>query len=1043
MPTAWPTFDANTDPHDYYNVWRHFDLCLEEKGKMVGRKHYVPASQVWHDEDNTVDSLVWSGSNIVLTPATAFSWTKPVDSYGIDNPSDFALIIDDPDPMKVLRIPINDTRATLTGTISLDGTALNYAHPDTLDLSNYEGRKWYIMTGYAFPDSMCWSERIPQWPNAWPVDRLKVTARTDTTITDSTKQWAVNEHAGRHVVLQDDYNTRAVISSNTADTLTLSSSVTSSAVDQLVAVVEATQYFDWSRELTVPIFANTYIFGGTGDDDVNGAQLHQAWNLPKKTYYSVDYDGVVRAAPMVDDTLTWQLYDPGAGTWSDQIGDAQDNDVITPLGEITDPPPDTLMTPFIWRSVRGRQKIVEDYIPLFVENKDYTGLKSIPELTHAQVLPNRDTLNVTGTVTTLDVSASIPYAPIDLYWTLTDPALDGDVVATGSLTTDSDGVADFGSIGSSGVDYELTICWGWTRIVPREFINMYDRTGFVPDWDAGTETLYGTPTSDNPGRWQTRPRSTHYLLTDKHGFVRDSTLAIDLFEDGKLATYVGGNFFDASLSYPLDSYRPGTAYNDAIVQYLAVFVERVDIDATSRQKKLLATSGSVVGGGTFFVDTGEDWWAENGANVTHTGTATGGSTTTLADTTQSTSGFWIHPEWGRWVGHIIRITIGATTYRRLITSHTGTTVGWDEALPSGVSAGDAYEIVEPKWFPLNIFKDVELTLTSADGLTTHVVVVTGSDDSHLFFADVGETIGAGWTWSLDYRLPGTCWMWDSENSEHVAPTGTDPRISDTFPADQTVIPPDVVTRYGRAMKNDWPAVINLNEIKTVLNQLMKTDVGDFTYITSYTYATADGTGGGTDYASWYAARVAVATGGWGETSTGDNLAPYVNREYIADGSDDNGFWFGNPWAETKIKAKAQKASIPTLIGGNVEFYCWQNAGSTTYSFEEFDSNGDPIPPSTNPVYNTVVEDYTNLADAFDTPNSAEVLVGCYTKFDTVAASATTDSGYITPKNYNTTTPTDPSGGSLTVFSWHWGRSAQINNDGDKKRALVLWTATYY
>ena len=67
------------------------------------------------------------------------------------------------------------------------------------------------------------------------------------------------------------------------------------------------------------------------------------------------------------------------------------------------------------------------------------------------------------------------------------------------------------------------------------------------------------------------------------------------------------------------------------------------------------------------------------------GTATGGTTTSLADTSQN----WTAD---MWAGAYASITVNSTTYVREVSSNTSDTISWTDTLDVEVSVGDEYEI---------------------------------------------------------------------------------------------------------------------------------------------------------------------------------------------------------------------------------------------------------------------------------------------------------------------------------------------------------------
>ena len=181
--------------------------------------------------------------------------------------------------------------------------------------------------------------------------------------------------------------------------------------------------------------------------------------------------------------------------------------------------------------------------------------------------------------------------------------------------------------------------------------------------------------AQEPGYYFTRPKSTRNSEYDRFGYRADpfdpDTDGADVFANGQLARYIGDNSPDPTLAWAI----PGAEF-------------WLDVFNTSKGLGPLPLGGTISSGDAWhLIDTTQNWV---NTRIEHFGTPTSIGTTSLTDSTQSASPYWTQPELGRWVDHIVEIVQdgegnGHTNgpchgAERPVTSHSGTTIGWDQAI---------------------------------------------------------------------------------------------------------------------------------------------------------------------------------------------------------------------------------------------------------------------------------------------------------------------------------------------------------------------------
>jgi hypothetical protein len=547
------------------------------------------------------------------------------------------------------------------------------------------------------------------------------------------------------------------------------------------------------------------------------------------SYYSHDADDFLSS--IGKPTIEVQLvlgFDPEA------CGDAStifiyDKDFWTDVQEACSEP-DVSYSPNLAKSYRYLWSSMEDIIDSYIDpGGTYEGSSAIPVLNMATWFASASINSQTvtgGTVSggALPYSISAPYTPIDIWYSVKDatgvPILIGETTYTGSGDTLGTTLDDT----YSGLS--ITVSLGPTRYVKRTFQRMKAKTCMIPDVDSsGTPTIVWPPTEDFPGSYQTRGASTHYLASDPFNFVAESTLAADAFVIGEYARYVGDNMGDPSVYPPTSDPDPQVSYHERFfngtrsADFEASLAGLLKGQVTSGTAQQLTNSNlldpddpTVVGlwGGDFYIPA---------AVFVRTGTATGGSTTTLIDTTQSSSVFW-NSSLRSQVGLVITITLAGVDYKRLVTAHAGTTVTFGEALPASAS-GAAYAFRETDG-EANRYKGETVTVRQSAGGTiqTTKLIVAGNDDSTLFFTTAAPfTILPSASYSISNTPVRGVWKWDG--AKWTIPAGADPRgsLHPDFLPDLSADLPTCVVRYGLPRMGDLLVTKNWQELYAAYNKI--------------------------------------------------------------------------------------------------------------------------------------------------------------------------------------------------------------------------------
>ena len=571
-------------------------------------------------------------------------------------PSSYGLIIDHADPKRVVRASILDN-----GTPTLDKVTISVPppfHPANMDPAHFIGLTVYAA---AVPpaDHPWWSERIMQWSNDSPISAGTATANGSNSIEDLSQTWTINALAGRHLWIG---GSRYVIASNTAHTITVTSALT---LGGDYVLLDSLAYWEPGR------VSHCWKWSGS---PTMGALTH----VPE------DPTHPGQCALLNYLNVKWLKFTDAGGTDWYEYMQVNDREVWHDLDAWEGP--NKCETPYLLRTIRGLQVWLETIgCYSFCSDIDYTGYGQIPNYNRATF--GADCLN-TGTS---------PPPECETYWV----AYMGNEPATDTVPSTKGICYGVEEVRIGGVEHPptrttgdpptLIPCdrirsWSFDRYLPAEFLHFYDRTAFVPEIvevvsDNGiggnlhtfiiygnlpqgyagltgdgvtTAYVYTAPTAENPGRWITRPRSDHLKYTDDLGACGDSALAMDAFAEGMYARYVGDNFNGADIRNTNGAWM---TKDNGLAPFYDRYFEGRDANDTPNSLR-----GNVVSSTLFSLTADADWWRGDMQRI-ETGTASGGSTTSLSDSSKPTTvtvntittpAIW-NPATGRCVGFTVEI----------------------------------------------------------------------------------------------------------------------------------------------------------------------------------------------------------------------------------------------------------------------------------------------------------------------------------------------------------------------------------------------------
>lgn len=829
------------------------------------------------------------------------------------------------------------------------------------DISKYETMGWIPSVAslvgkpfYIIKDGGLWhKDRFPSFPNEQEFDKGTQTSSNHFSITDTGQEWEDNAFSNKEVLF---YATNGLlyrenISSNSSNTIVFPSGDRVPVGNYVV--VTAGNKADPDRESAAPFYwyggAKEYINTHLPDDTISTT------NLPTN---NVQYETGIGCT--TEDHTAFDI-----DVWKDYDDDCQNQTS------------DKCFSPNLFKSIRQIQTFLEEICHSYVKKQDYHAKKSIPLLNQATFFKEaginwqQDTYTV-GITGSGHYNYSIPYAPIDAYYSVLNVDTDDDVITFGSTTfPTTSGNFDI-NLGTqySGVNTNCILSFGWTRFFPKEFRYMYDNTSFIPDDNGGVPAM-PEEDGDFAGLWLTRDQSSKYKDHTQYGFVQEGD---KVFIGSDLARYSGDNWNDPTLDVT-------AAWED----YYDNFFEGIRNE--TNQGLIDFYMFGFAGGDTstrHLTDDDKDWWSllpQEGILRTETGTATGGSTTSLIDTSKSASVYWDGTT-GRWTGFILEMTTGSASGQKFpITSNNTTTLNFTAYSGYSIANGDTYQIREPKW-TLNRWQGRTLRVTKQDN-TTADIDIKYSDDKTLFFDPVTFTIPSGAVYAIIEKRPGGVWKYSagigsmsSEEADEVsssalseytlndnawvAPTGYDSRGAN-FKSNQNNNLAHVTKKYGRFMKGDYVARHLWNEVCSGINVLKYTKI-DFDWtnkgepnqwkynkgVSAFEliphYVWDDGTDAGTVY--WTNEKWSL---GSGYGVLGENKRPYAIYTGMSSPS-----MFSPPDHEFTSNAdttwsygKIASGVINGLYNHEVEWFVYSeitgdavDEGHTEYENNVFDNNGD-------------------------------------------------------------------------------------------------------
>ncbi|MGB7160049.1 MAG: hypothetical protein WBD40_18425, partial [Tepidisphaeraceae bacterium] len=643
-----------------FDEWTHWP---PEEGRDI--QDWAWLIQMWQASRElpgmTSGGVIWPRMNIpwaagTITTATATTmtdgsanWVIPPGATGTSRwvnyqvedapylPAFYEVVLDaeNPDPSRVVKSRI--TANTLTQLTFNDITDFVTAGAIP-DVTSLVGKKYDIIK----LNGITWADRWPTRPNAYEHWTGSVTSATTTTLTEVNRSiglragrkqtWAPGQWAGKQVVVWGAGGPllRIDILGNTADTLTFAAQTHAPAGPY--SIVDPGGYCWPGRAKYRPA----------------------SWYKGHKKAYWTHWPSTDAMAPtkMAVAQITVEKYNPGTDACEEVTEPVFDIDYWTDVLEECDEP-DHCKTPDIFKTIRAIQLNFEGEAPGFVEDKDYTGAKSIPNFVAATWFEAAN-INAWRTSVGSHVSGIVsvgapPYEdvlyPISVYYAVLSD--DDSVFAHGTAVLDNGTTLMAGA--ATWVGKRIVLSLGWPRYHPRRVKHFYPVEGFIADFELveGAVVIYDPPVvvdweesgSFGIGQYVSRPRSSKYMDHDGYGFAIEGA---EDFVPGELARFMADNWNDPSIE-PLDpvetslsrpnGYRPDLPYYHNLDRGLRRPPAQAVIDAMR--------VGTVTASTTFSItDETKDWWG--GVLRVESGTATGGSTTTLQDTSKTgeAGAFW-------------------------------------------------------------------------------------------------------------------------------------------------------------------------------------------------------------------------------------------------------------------------------------------------------------------------------------------------------------------------------------------------------------------
>jgi hypothetical protein len=784
MPGFDDIYPAAGNPLTYANIMTIYH-ALNERAFAIGQASF-PRS-CFH----------WSGGKIAAVTATTLqlesqpgeapvSWVTDrwIDNDGVAYyPSDYDVVIYrrfESDPSDLIRAQISsNTSDTLTISDIRDNVAFGIVE----DLSELVGWDATIIKR----NGDFYLTRWPEWPGPSIKGNGSVTSGTTSTLTDTAQTWTTDQFEDMDVLVvgTDGFWHRAQIISNTATVLTFDIMSWTPNVGASFVVVEHLK--KWRPNIVSGGEASTQIW-------YRGTRNNVSTHVPLEG----DLLGEIGSLPLYPRDTTTIL--TGESCDEEEVVTIFDRDPWIEFDDQCNTPNDEPLNPNVAKSLRFCQTWMDIFAGTFYENKDHSGYEHIIHLSTAILLKNSLAHYVVTSVdyvssTEINVgSVTAPFYPHPCWYEIRN-ATTNELLADGAATLTSATVLQSSDFEPTDDGHQITISLGRTRRIPREFRYMYEKTGFLPDFSGPSIVI--PPTDTDPGSWTTRAASNAYAEFNDHGTITDTVALVN----GDFARYRGDNHGDPTLG-------DETPTDD--IEYRDAFFTGYRLTPSG-----IATEGDI----WFFRDSSLNLFG--GVLRTETGTATGGSTTSLSDSTKAGTGLW-NTATGRWNNFIVEVETSAGVWERrpvLTTTYGSGTLTWTKAL-STTANGKAYRIYEPAHI-LNDWKNRTLRITEDDGTTTHDVTITHNDNDTFYYADQAFTVDVGWTCEVLERQPGT--TWERSSGSWIEPTG------EFSGENQTKIPPTIVTRYGWVMNGDYFGEHVMDEIVQSLKELVKTSGGAFYY----------------------------------------------------------------------------------------------------------------------------------------------------------------------------------------------------------------------
>lgn len=969
-------------------------------------------------------------------------------------PNLYDIVFDHEDPERVVKARIIDNTKT---TLKFESVADYVTRGVISSVSSLSSRSYYIIKR----NGLWWSDRWPAWANPNQLWKGSADSATTSTLTETTDKWSntgtwaepkpvvwtENQWAGKELLVRgsDAKLHRVTITSNTSDTISFATQSWTPVGDY--SIIDAGRLF-FENHGNHPL---GYWYGGA---------KKRYWSHPPNDGDAPEH---LRTVEFPASTVRWDQAELPDGCGEPQSHDALDTDLWSEMVNFCSEA-DHCYSPNLFKTIRQIQKTVLDICSNFVPPVNYSGATAIPVYVAARLFYDANVNRFSSTTTrTYDSGTgeynlnlgtfSPPYSPIPAFYVVLGP--DGDNLFHGmaSITAGEPVLLD----GNFDPDKAgLTVLWsyGFTRWAPLEFRHWptYKKTIFIPDVETKTNDFglpeivvydppevadyccddqeeppeeccrdcFGVGSSANGSGWITHDGSSSYLMRSLYGTAIDSGIE---FQTGDVARYVGDNFMDPALGGILED-DDGTMTPDA--PYWDRFYEGRHTP-TLQEFKISQMSGFATSGEPTssepdepeprtdnqrsLTDTTQDWfvdWYGDGFLRTESGTATGGSSTTLTDASKipvdegdgnEAACFWNLDRTLGGTGYkdcIIEIDhheeTGSedvvTTYKTIINSvnpATGT-ITFRAVQDLTVTEGDTYRIYETA--ERNRWNNREVILTYPDGskVTTKI---THNDATTIWFADeLEEPVIKNVGYEIREPEIGTVWKWDG--TKWVKPTGDDPR-GQPWRADSKFNLPHKRKDYGLVTIGDYISYDVLNELYRLINKLRWTKFSPAW--TSRQDGVTPETNTWQPHQQLYDIGCVDIAGGSGSEEWEGLLACYMNVEMSEnDGAAPSWYCSGTLFpTNSSIYGGATYAygvtEVPNLLARAVDFYAmgYINASNPDPINDEFVYEGERIEPWNN-IYRTT-ESHVFVTLQFDS-TSTGLSFRTFTKYSTTPANTT-------------------------------------------------------